>query len=61
MELIKKQKNNLQEYSAMLALVILVILLSMISPEFRTVSNILNLLRQASVNGLIAFGMTPLS
>ncbi|MRI85933.1 ribose ABC transporter permease [Aerococcaceae bacterium WS4759] len=58
MELIKKQKNNLQEYSAMLALVVLVFLLSMISPEFRTVSNILNLLRQASVNGLIAFGMT---
>ena len=32
--------------------------MSMISPQFRTFSNFLTLLRQASINGLIAFGMT---
>ena len=58
-------KNNkkslgaiLSEYGAFLALVLLVLALGVISPEFRTGSNFLNLLRQASFNGLIAFGMT---
>lgn len=46
------------EYGAYIALVLLVIVISCISPEFRTGSNFLNLLRQASFNGLIAFGMT---
>ncbi|MBE5946672.1 MAG: ribose ABC transporter permease [Lachnospiraceae bacterium] len=48
----------LGEYGAYIALVLLVIVISCISPEFRTASNFLNLLRQASFNGLIAFGMT---
>jgi ribose transport system permease protein len=48
----------LGEYGAFIALAFLFILLSIISPEFRTGSNLLNLLRQASFNGLIAFGMT---
>ena len=46
------------EYGAFIALVLLVIVISIVSPEFRTASNFLNLLRQASFNGLIAFGMT---
>ena len=46
------------EYGAFIALIFLVLALSAISPEFRTASNFLNLLRQASFNGLIAFGMT---
>lgn len=46
------------EYGAFIALVFLVLALSAISPGFRTASNFLNLLRQASFNGLIAFGMT---
>ena len=56
------KKNNIGakigEYGAFIALAFLFILLSCISPEFRTGSNLLNLLRQASFNGLIAFGMT---
>ncbi len=48
----------LGEYGAYLALVLLVVVISCISPEFRTTDNFLNLLRQASFNGLIAFGMT---
>ena len=57
----KKEKNIgaiVGEYGAFIALAILFILLSAISPEFRQPSNLLNLLRQASFNGLIAFGMT---
>lgn len=57
----KKLTNNsniLQEYGSQIALVFLLLLLSIISPEFRTLQNILSLLRQSSVNGLIAFGMT---
>ena len=56
-----KNKNigaKIGEYGAFIALAFLFILLSIISPEFRTGSNLLNLLRQASFNGLIAFGMT---
>ena len=48
----------LGEYGAFIALVLLVAGLSVVSPEFRTPSNFMNLLRQATFNGLIAFGMT---
>ncbi len=57
-----KSKKNIGaligEYGAFIALILLVIIISIVSPEFRTASNFLNLLRQASFNGLIAFGMT---
>ncbi len=58
MENKKKLGAYLSEYAAFIALALLVIVLSVISPEFRTASNFLNLLRQATFNGLIAFGMT---
>ena len=48
----------LGEYGAFIALALLVIVLSIIEPNFRTASNLMGLLRQASFNGLIAFGMT---
>lgn len=48
----------LSEYGVFIALLILVVIISAISPEFRQPGNFLNLLRQASFNGLIAFGMT---
>ena len=48
----------LSEYAAFLALVLLASVLGAISPEFRQISNLLNLLRQAAFNGLIAIGMT---
>ena len=46
------------EYGAFLALILLASFLGAISPEFRQISNLLNLLRQAAFNGLIAIGMT---
>lgn len=58
----EKNKKSLStiigEYGAYIALVLLVVVISCISPDFRTGSNFLSLLRQASFNGLIAFGMT---
>lgn len=58
----KKDNKNLgaflSEYGVFIALAILVAVISCISPEFRQPGNFLNLLRQASFNGLIAFGMT---
>ncbi|HCJ08420.1 MAG TPA: ribose ABC transporter permease [Lachnospiraceae bacterium] len=61
-KVVEKNKKSIGtiigEYGAFIALVLLVIVISCVSPEFRTTSNFLNLLRQASFNGLIAFGMT---
>ena len=54
----KKAGSYIQELGALIALVLLALMISIISPEFRTVSNFLSLLRQSSINGFIAFGMT---
>ena len=57
-------KNNdkvmayMQDFGVFIALALLVVVISIISPDFRTPDNFLSLLRQSSVNGLIAFGMT---
>lgn len=56
-----KNKNiiqYLQDYGSFIALIFLVVVISIISPDFRTVNNFLSLLRQSAINGLIAFGMT---
>ncbi|MEE8886163.1 MAG: ribose ABC transporter permease [Eubacteriales bacterium] len=54
----KTAVSKIQDMGALIALILLVIVISIISPEFRTVNNFLSLLRQSSINGLIAFGMT---
>ena len=54
----KKITDHMQDLGALIALVLLVVGISIVSPEFRTGSNFLSLLRQSSINGLIAFGMT---
>lgn len=54
----KKAVNYIQDLGALIALVLLVVVIGAISPDFRTVGNLLSLLRQSSINGLIAFGMT---
>ena len=50
--------SKMQDMGALIALVLLVIVISIISPEFRTIDNFLSLMRQSSINGFIAFGMT---
>lgn len=54
----KTLASRIQDFGALIALVLLVIVIGIISPEFRTLSNFLSLLRQSSINGFIAFGMT---
>lgn len=58
MENNNKLMNRVQDLGSLIALILLVLVISFISPEFRTVDNFLSLLRQSSINGLIAFGMT---
>lgn len=60
MEKNNKKSHILQEYGALIALAFIVIVLSIISREFRSINNFLSLLRQSSVNGFIAFGMTAI-
>lgn len=48
----------LQRLGSVIGLVLLVIALSILSPDFLTTGNLLTVLRQVSINALIAFGMT---
>ncbi|QWS50182.1 ribose ABC transporter permease RbsC [Bacillus sp. JNUCC-24] len=48
----------MQKLGAFLGLIILVAIVSILNPAFLEPLNILNLLRQISINALIAFGMT---
>jgi ribose transport system permease protein len=48
----------LSRYGIALALVALVVALSLLSPTFLATTNLINVLRQISVNALLAFGMT---
>ena len=55
------QKRGLQlrrSFGLVFALLLLVVTLSLISERFLTFQNIINIIRQASVNGIIAIGMT---
>ena len=50
--------NKIQDLGALIALIALIIVISAISPQFRTIDNFMSLVRQSSINGFIAFGMT---
>lgn len=54
----KKVVAFLTKYGIYFAFLLLTAILSIISPPFLTPSNIINILRQISVNGIIAVGMT---
>ncbi|GAP41599.1 ABC transporter permease [Flexilinea flocculi] len=57
-----KHQNRLQEiftkYGIVFVLIVMIIAMSMIKPSFRTLNNILNILTQCSVYGILALGMT---
>lgn len=48
----------LQRLGSVIGLLVLFIALSIMSPHFLSTDNLLTVLRQVSVNALIAFGMT---
>ena len=54
----KKFGAKIGEYGAFIALALLIVAMMIFADGFATSSNLLNLLRQAAFNGLIAFGMT---
>ncbi len=54
----RERKIDISKYASTIALIGLIIVMGIIRPEFRQASNLLSILRQASINGLIAFGMT---
>lgn len=51
-------KEWLIEQKSLIALLFLVVVVSFLNPNFFTIDNILNILRQTSVNAIIAVGMT---
>ena len=51
-------KEKLFEYKSVIALLVFMAVVSLISPSFFSVDNLLNILRQTSVNAVIAVGMT---
>ncbi|WP_188357117.1 ABC transporter permease subunit [Leuconostoc falkenbergense] len=56
-----KDKKILQQLSGLgpvLALIVLALITTVMNPSFLDPNNLLNLLRQVSINGLIALGMT---
>jgi ribose transport system permease protein len=51
-------RATLQKLGPFIALLVIAVALSIVSHNFLTVDNLLNVMRQASINALIAFGMT---
>lgn len=51
-------KEILNKYGIMFVLILMIIFMSIINPKFRTWSNMINILTQASIYGTLALGMT---
>ena len=52
------KKMNFREYGVVIGFILLCVVISFATPAFATQKNILNLLRQSSIIGIIATGMT---
>jgi ribose/xylose/arabinose/galactoside ABC-type transport system permease subunit len=55
---VKKAGTLLQKFGLLLVIIILVAVMSFLKPVFLTSGNIINVLRQVSMNGIIAVGIT---
>ncbi|ANU20349.1 ribose ABC transporter permease [Planococcus plakortidis] len=56
---LKNANTNLfQKIAPFIGLILIIAIITAINPSFLSMSNILNVLRQVSINALIAFGMT---
>lgn len=51
-------KEKLMKYKSIIGLILFAIVVSFLSPRFLTMPNMLNVLRQTSINAVIAAGMT---
>jgi len=56
--MVNNLKNILFKYISLIGLLALCIIIALISPRFLTVSNMLNVLTQVSVNAILAIGMS---
>lgn len=54
----KSLTNKFSSLTTLLALIVLMVVITIINPNFLTTNNLLNLLLQVTANGFIAFGMT---
>jgi ribose/xylose/arabinose/galactoside ABC-type transport system permease subunit len=54
----ENRREFLQRYGLILSFLLLCLVLSFLSDRFLTVNNIVNILRQSTINGIIAVGMT---
>ena len=61
---VKQQPKNIDlkefliKYKSLVGLIVLITIVTILSPSFLSTKNIFNILRQTSVNGIIATGMT---
>jgi ribose/xylose/arabinose/galactoside ABC-type transport system permease subunit len=53
-----KNYQLISRYGTLFAFIALIIVITILTPQFLRVANIINILRQTSVNGIIAVGMT---
>jgi len=53
----KKGFTAIREFGIMFALIIIVVVLSILSPAFADLGNFINIIKQAAINGLLATGM----
>ena len=51
-------RHILRSYGILIAFVLIVIAMTILSPVFLTVTNVLNVIRQSSIYGIMAIGMT---
>lgn len=51
-------KENIIKYRSLIILIIFSVIISLLTDRFMTVSNVLNVFRQTSINAIIAAGMT---
>jgi len=54
----KKFKHSFSEFGVIWALIVIVIAISILTPNFLNTENLINLLRQVSINAILAIGMT---
>lgn len=67
MKILKSQKDTgrgyfsfgyINQFGVFIAFLLICVLLSVLSPNFLTVQNVLNIFRQISINGILAIGVT---
>lgn len=51
-------KRFIMEFATLFGLLLVILIFTIIKPKFLDVDNVFNILRQASINGLLALGMT---